>query len=84
MWKDLIQHLAGNGFSQDAMAKAAGCDQSTISRIAAGSEPRFKVGMALIQLGGGIDVLRRKGVVVPGVPAANDAHAAQVAQQGAQ
>lgn len=84
MWNDLIKHLASQGLSQHAMAKAAGVHQSTISRIAAGLEPSYSVGMALIQLGGGIEALQVKGVAVPGIPAANDAHAAQVAQQGAQ
>lgn len=84
MWKDLIQHLATKGVSQREMAKAAGVHQSTISRIAAGQEPGFNAGMALINLGGGFDALTEAGVVVPGAPAANDPHAAQVAQQGAQ
>jgi predicted transcriptional regulator len=83
MWNDLIKHLAGKGLSQQAMAKAAGVHQSTISRIAGGLEPSYSVGMALIQLGGGIDALRVEGVAVPGVPAANDAHGAQAAQQSA-
>ena len=65
MWKNLIQHLTLKGFSQYAMAKAAGVDQSTISRLAAGQgEPRYSVGMALIVLGGGFDALKSEGVDV--------------------
>lgn len=70
MWKQLIQHLGRKGLSQSAMAKAAGVDQSTISRLAAGqTEPRYNVGVALIELGGGLDELRSSGVdiVVPSV-----------------
>jgi predicted transcriptional regulator len=84
MWKNLIQHLADQGVSQYAMAKAAGVNQSTICRLAAGDgEPRYSVAMALIALGGGVDELRTKGLIV--TPAANDTNAAQAAQQaGAQ
>lgn len=65
MWKNLIQHLASKGFSQYAMAKAAGVDQSTISRLAAGQgEPRYSVGMALIHLGGGFDALKGDGIEI--------------------
>lgn len=64
------------------MAKAAGVDQSTISRIAAGgTEPRWSVAQALINMGGGLDHLVQAGVIA--VPkAANDPQASKRAEQG--
>ena len=81
MWKNLIQHLADQGVSQYATAKAAGVNQSTICRLAAGEvEPRYSVAMALIELGGGVAALHAKGLITG--RAANDADTAQAAQQG--
>lgn len=60
LWPLLIQHLRALGFSQDDLAKRAGVDQSTISRMAKGSaEQRFSVGQALIELAGGQDECAR-------------------------
>ncbi len=51
MWKHLIQHLTAKGYSQYTLAKAAGVNQATISRMASGGhEPRYSVGRALMQL----------------------------------
>jgi predicted transcriptional regulator len=59
MWPQIIRLLKSVGLSQRALAERVGVDQSTICRLADGRapEPRFSVGLALIELAGGPEKL---------------------------
>jgi predicted transcriptional regulator len=61
MWTQIIQLLKSVGLSQQALAERVGVDQSTICRLADGRapEPRFSVGLALIEMAGGAEKLER-------------------------
>lgn len=55
-WPELLAHISRvHSLSQGALAKAAGCDQSTVSRIASGEvkDPRASVAFRLLCLAGG-------------------------------
>jgi transcriptional regulator with XRE-family HTH domain len=55
-WPALLAHITRvHSLSQGALAKAAGCDQSTVSRIASGvvKDPRASVAFQLLRLAGG-------------------------------
>lgn len=64
MWQKIIKLLKDAGFSQQMLAEKAGVDQSTICRIGDGRapEPRYSVGVTLIELAGGEDGLRQHGI----------------------
>ncbi len=51
-WIDLITQLNAHGLTQQQIAAACGCGQTTISEIAAGKtkEPRYGLGQKLIDL----------------------------------
>jgi transcriptional regulator with XRE-family HTH domain len=51
-WIDLITQLNAHGLTQQQIAAACGCGQTTISEIAAGKtkDPRYGLGQKLIDL----------------------------------
>lgn len=53
-WKRIISELRAAGLTQEKIAEACGCDQTTISRLLCGrnKEPRGSLALSLLRMHG--------------------------------
>jgi predicted transcriptional regulator len=48
-FRAIIDRLAADGVTQTELAERVGCSQENLSRIKAGQEPRFRLGMKILR-----------------------------------